>query len=579
MKKLLLTILLLALSCPAFCIYSWPADVFTALLMENNVTDDSGKLTWVDYQTCHFSNTIFKYDSYSLGSLATDESIYITTLAPYTLKTVDVWFYIDSANLPNGDYVFSIISSDSRLYFYSGQMQWYMGGIGVIATTVSYNTWHRFQAEFTGTYCKIYYDGIYTNQLAYTGYPASANLVSVGNHAGWTNGWTGYIDNFILSNINTYNGAEITPIPNVTDTFTPTFTPTPTLSPTVCPMVWTELTASASWTKRCFPRMITYKNNLWLIGGANTPFLTTIEYNDVWRSTNGVDWTLVTGNANFLGRHRHTCLVYDNKMWVIGGQYLGNSLKDVWWSTDGANWTQATANAGFGARSSHESVVWNNQMLVISGQIQGIGPVNDVWSSTDGATWTGLTLNAQFPALSGFTSTVMGNEIFITSGDSTVPITNDVWGSTNGTFWTNLATLDGDENEHMFMFTLDNRIWAGGGNNIHGDVPAYANLRASYDGITWYTEGNGFGPHEASAVSVMNNEVYLAGGTAGDNHPTPTVLNDVWKGTLCNLQPSKTMIYFDESKKVFIDEKKKIFVDEKKKIFIDEKKKIFKGDK
>ena len=41
-------------------------------------------------------------------------------------------------------------------------------------------------------------------------------------------------------------------------------------------------------------------------------------------------------------------VVYDGRMWVIGGHSPANDgqdLNDVWWSTDGANWTLATAAA------------------------------------------------------------------------------------------------------------------------------------------------------------------------------------------------------------------------------------------
>ena len=45
--------------------------------------------------------------------------------------------------------------------------------------------------------------------------------------------------------------------------------------------------------------------------------------------TVSIKWTEITSNANFTGRSGHSCLVYDNKLWVIGGDD-GNPQNDVW---------------------------------------------------------------------------------------------------------------------------------------------------------------------------------------------------------------------------------------------------------
>ena len=91
-------------------------------------------------------------------------------------------------------------------------------------------------------------------------------------------------------------------------------------------------------------------------------------------------------------------VVYDDKMWIIGGNPAPNcthqKVKDVWYSNDGSNWTQATSNASFGCRSNHSAVVFDNKIYVIGGQTsncqsgQGGSYNSDVYSSTDGINWT-----------------------------------------------------------------------------------------------------------------------------------------------------------------------------------------------
>src|SRR5688572_5360766 len=98
------------------------------------------------------------------------------------------------------------------------------------------------------------------------------------------------------------------------------------------------------------------------------------------RAELGVDWEQATGAAAFSGRYRHSSVVFNNKLWVIGGFGSNGGLKnDVWSSPDGVNWTQATGAAPFSARQGHTSVVFNNKIWVIGGDSGvGGGHKNDV---------------------------------------------------------------------------------------------------------------------------------------------------------------------------------------------------------
>jgi len=120
---------------------------------------------------------------------------------------------------------------------------------------------------------------------------------------------------------------------------------------------WTQATAAAAWTRRNYHTSLVYDNKMWVIGGWDGAYK-----NDVWSSTDGIVWTQATAAAAWTRRNYHTSLVYDNKMWVIGG-YRG--LSDVWYSADGITWTQSIAAAAWPARFWHTSLVYNNQDLRI----------------------------------------------------------------------------------------------------------------------------------------------------------------------------------------------------------------------
>ena len=68
------------------------------------------------------------------------------------------------------------------------------------------------------------------------------------------------------------------------------------------------------------------------------------------------NWTQSTASAGWSARLMLTCVVFDDKLFVLGGDD-GSKKNDVWYSTDGAAWTQSTASAGWSRRNRHSSVV------------------------------------------------------------------------------------------------------------------------------------------------------------------------------------------------------------------------------
>lgn len=74
-------------------------------------------------------------------------------------------------------------------------------------------------------------------------------------------------------------------------------------------------------------------------------------------------------------------MVYDGKMWIMGGTTGALQPNNaVWYAADAETWTEATAAAPWTARHNHTSVVFDGKMWVIGG-IEGIGGDlrNDVW--------------------------------------------------------------------------------------------------------------------------------------------------------------------------------------------------------
>jgi N-acetylneuraminic acid mutarotase len=142
---------------------------------------------------------------------------------------------------------------------------------------------------------------------------------------------------------------------------------------------WTCATDSAPWLSRRLAASVVFKSRIWLLGGYH--LLVTAIFNDVWCSSNGVDWNCVTTSAEWGERFGYSSVIFDDKIWVIGGagRYsFFEGANKVWCSADGAHWHCVTDSAPWQGRCYHPSVVFNNKLWILGGDSSG-GPANDVW--------------------------------------------------------------------------------------------------------------------------------------------------------------------------------------------------------
>lgn len=184
---------------------------------------------------------------------------------------------------------------------------------------------------------------------------------------------------------------------------------------------------------------------MWILGGGGSSGI----YNDVWKSYDGINWTLVLANAPWQKRGEHTSVVFDNKMWVMGGNANGaNYEEDVWSSPDGINWTLENANAPWGPRTLHSSVVFDGKIWVFGGRIGIFGSIFDfdTWSSPDGVNWNLVSTNVPFISeRNALASIVYDNKMWVVGGHNDISgaDNNDVYSSVDGVNWTASTPLNG----------------------------------------------------------------------------------------------------------------------------------------
>jgi N-acetylneuraminic acid mutarotase len=108
---------------------------------------------------------------------------------------------------------------------------------------------------------------------------------------------------------------------------------------------------------------------MWIIGGGGSD-------NSIWNSIDGENWEKIReGNSIAPPFTYCTAVVYQNKMWIIGG----TGTPGAWYSTDGVKWKRA-CNDRIVPSEDVSAVVSPDNKLWIFG---GCGKKTGVWYTTD----------------------------------------------------------------------------------------------------------------------------------------------------------------------------------------------------
>lgn len=233
-------------------------------------------------------------------------------------------------------------------------------------------------------------------------------------------------------------------------------------------------------------RLVTFKDTLWLMGG----LVKDAVQNKIWSTTDGEKWTLypAAGTTDrWSPRERMNAIVFDGKLWVIGGNLFppggdpnqpGTALNDVWSSTDGRTWTKVTDAAAFPARSNPAVFIFRNKMWLTGGIDNNKQYLNDVWSSADGVTWTKVTTQTPPPLREGHKVLVNKEQLLLIGGANAGTAHGDLWVSADdGVTWAQITdpadsrVLPAEfvKRAHFDAFTAGKTIWILGG--LDGGAP------------------------------------------------------------------------------------------------------------
>jgi len=266
-------------------------------------------------------------------------------------------------------------------------------------------------------------------------------------------------------------------------------------------------------------------------------------------------WVNVTQDAAYAPRDGAGALVFDGKMWLLGGWNPNDKVRfpricnnEVWSSRDGAAWTLVKPNTfgrdGFDGDSDWEGrhtagyAVHRGRMWIVGGDGNQGHYQNDVWSSEDGRTWTRVCKDVPWgPRVLHYT--VAFNDRIWVMGGQTIPqfapeehlFYDDVWCSADGADWERLTPKAPSwPNRGMIggSAVFKGRIWILGGGTY--DTPRfptrkfYNDVWSSPDGVNWerHVAAAPWAARQYHDVAVFDNRMWVMEGSDGKNR------NDVW---------------------------------------------------
>jgi hypothetical protein len=193
---------------------------------------------------------------------------------------------------------------------------------------------------------------------------------------------------------------------------------------------WERTVEHADWSPRKGHTLVEYQNKLWLFGGAigvDGGKVSNRYINDIWSSTDGIHWTKVVDNAPWTAREEPRVLVFKNALWLVGGQ--GHS--DIWRSEDGENWEQLKKESPWKDRFDYGAEVFKNILWIYGGREHNSrNAYKDVWFSITGTDWQRQTDRAPWTARSGSNSVAFRDKLLLYGGKHTGhadSFSGDIW--------------------------------------------------------------------------------------------------------------------------------------------------------
>lgn len=276
---------------------------------------------------------------------------------------------------------------------------------------------------------------------------------------------------------------------------------------------WTRVVESANWKKSYNFQMLTVRDTLW-----------TFHPDGNWYSVNGKDWTKSSlpnaiHNLAFLDY-----VVFNNSVFGLG-HFEGNIERftfknEIYQTNDFKQWITLSKSSNLPPRFFYHPFVFDNKLWIIGGE-DNTTQYADIWNSPDGVVWTLQKENLNFGKRSNSQVVFFKNRLFL--------LNNDVWSSSDALNW-KLETNEIVPGENIFGYAavvFDNRIWLLGCNR-NGQFSSQ--VLVSENGKDWNGMEAPWSPRGGIAATLFKGKIVMTGGKYGGTPTQPEFIysNDVW---------------------------------------------------
>lgn len=276
---------------------------------------------------------------------------------------------------------------------------------------------------------------------------------------------------------------------------------------------WKKILDSGQWSKSYNFQMFSLKDSLWIF-----------HPNGNWVSKDGHGWKKSTlpnaiNNLAFLDY-----LPFNNGVLGIG-HFEGNIEKftfssEIVITTDGRHWKTLSVNSNLPVRFFYHPFVFNDKIWIIGGEDKD-RKYSDIWNSEDGIQWTKIAVDLPFGRRSNSQVILLEGKLFL--------LDNDVWTSTDALHW-ELVTPEILKGETIFGYSAlvyDKKIWLIGCNR---NGLFSSQVLVSADGKNWQSQAAPWSPRGGVAAAVHQGKIFMTGGKYGGtpNEPDFRYSNDLW---------------------------------------------------
>jgi hypothetical protein len=144
------------------------------------------------------------------------------------------------------------------------------------------------------------------------------------------------------------------------------------------------------------------------------------------RTTDFRSWEILVRDSNLPKRFFYHPFVFQDKLWIVGGEDATGKFSDAWVSSDAVRWTKVADDLPCGKRAGQHFVVFKDRLYMLD---------FDVWVSSDGLRWELLTRQIAEGDIFGYSVEVFDNEMWLVGCNRNGIFRNEVLRSSDGVTW------------------------------------------------------------------------------------------------------------------------------------------------